>query len=358
MAITYERLPNFCYYCGVLGHLVKDCRDCAEVDDSTGEILEEKLMYGDWLRANMNMTQPKYVNGSIGRDNQSSPTTTLSMEKVVPSPGAAIRPGAAIDGEGNSGISDVERMESVSEQIVQIPRVVTQDLGIGGRDRVRKGKAIMVDKEDSVGVISPINSKDLEKIADSSLTNAIVPYLAANSTVSDMVVDDPNLIAPTHPAIHPPISILPTIPIPTHQDNPSQPFLLTILPNLAQYQFPAHSSEAHTKTKHMFLAQLTNHRNPAESNNPLNTRNPIISIRPKQPSPSSPAKYQKRRGRPPGSKNSAPKIQPTGTTKKRQSEDKENLQPVESLSKKQKQALPTTYLAREAEVAMQLRLAQ
>lgn len=36
--ITNERLPNFCYYCGVLEHLVKDCRACFDLDSGTGEI--------------------------------------------------------------------------------------------------------------------------------------------------------------------------------------------------------------------------------------------------------------------------------------------------------------------------------
>lgn len=25
LSLSYEKLPNFCYFCGVMGHLVKDC---------------------------------------------------------------------------------------------------------------------------------------------------------------------------------------------------------------------------------------------------------------------------------------------------------------------------------------------
>lgn len=63
--IRYERLPNFCYYCGVLGHLVKDCRECINIDNPTGEVNENRLFYGDWLLTVHSAQQPKYVNGSL-----------------------------------------------------------------------------------------------------------------------------------------------------------------------------------------------------------------------------------------------------------------------------------------------------
>ena len=44
--IQYERLPNFCYGCGVLGHNVEDC------DQEYAE--GEPKQYGHWLRAKGN----------------------------------------------------------------------------------------------------------------------------------------------------------------------------------------------------------------------------------------------------------------------------------------------------------------
>ena len=41
--IKYERLPNFCYHCGVIGHLVRDCWGCLELCSDTGEVPEELL---------------------------------------------------------------------------------------------------------------------------------------------------------------------------------------------------------------------------------------------------------------------------------------------------------------------------
>ena len=43
----YERLPNFCYRCGLLSHALKDCRE-SRGNNSVGE--KEELQYGAWLR--------------------------------------------------------------------------------------------------------------------------------------------------------------------------------------------------------------------------------------------------------------------------------------------------------------------
>ncbi|KAL4298065.1 hypothetical protein GQ457_12G009930 [Hibiscus cannabinus] len=44
--LQYEKLPNFCHGCGLLGHLVIDC-PCQPYDPQI------KFQYGDWLRANL-----------------------------------------------------------------------------------------------------------------------------------------------------------------------------------------------------------------------------------------------------------------------------------------------------------------
>lgn len=46
----YERLPTFCYVCGMLGHMKKEC-DLAEDFEGIRTMAEEKLPYGEWLRA-------------------------------------------------------------------------------------------------------------------------------------------------------------------------------------------------------------------------------------------------------------------------------------------------------------------
>lgn len=51
VTFSYERLPNFCYYCGMLGHLVKDCRSCLHLIGARDRIDDAHLAYGEWLRA-------------------------------------------------------------------------------------------------------------------------------------------------------------------------------------------------------------------------------------------------------------------------------------------------------------------
>lgn len=55
--LAYERLPNFCYHCCIIVHLVKDCIICLDRASSTGEIPDEELPYGDWLHTHVNAQQ-------------------------------------------------------------------------------------------------------------------------------------------------------------------------------------------------------------------------------------------------------------------------------------------------------------
>ncbi|KAL8556060.1 hypothetical protein ACS0TY_003750 [Phlomoides rotata] len=46
----YERLPYFCYLCGILGHMRREC-DLTEGATELDELPEEKLPFREWLRA-------------------------------------------------------------------------------------------------------------------------------------------------------------------------------------------------------------------------------------------------------------------------------------------------------------------
>ncbi|KAL8496990.1 hypothetical protein ACS0TY_020609 [Phlomoides rotata] len=46
----YERLSSFCYLCGTLGHMRREC-DLAEGEADLDDIPEEKLPFGEWMRA-------------------------------------------------------------------------------------------------------------------------------------------------------------------------------------------------------------------------------------------------------------------------------------------------------------------
>lgn len=50
--IAYERLPNFCYICGHLGHSMKDCDHYVPQPEIRDAQEEENIHpFGDWLRA-------------------------------------------------------------------------------------------------------------------------------------------------------------------------------------------------------------------------------------------------------------------------------------------------------------------
>ncbi|KAH7526808.1 hypothetical protein JRO89_XSUnG0053100 [Xanthoceras sorbifolium] len=46
VVLCYEKLPNFCYFCGKLGHHVRECSD-----NSQGILNEENWRFGVWMRA-------------------------------------------------------------------------------------------------------------------------------------------------------------------------------------------------------------------------------------------------------------------------------------------------------------------
>lgn len=48
--LSYKRLPNYCFYCGIISH---DYRECTHEKDQKDKEIESALLYGHWLRANL-----------------------------------------------------------------------------------------------------------------------------------------------------------------------------------------------------------------------------------------------------------------------------------------------------------------
>ena len=62
----YERLPNFCYQCGLLNH---DMKDCTEVKKSGDQSEMKELQYGAWLRGEV-FRKPVRETDQTGRREQ------------------------------------------------------------------------------------------------------------------------------------------------------------------------------------------------------------------------------------------------------------------------------------------------
>lgn len=72
----YEKLAEFCYYCGPLDHMDKNCKHTHP---------DEMQFYGHWLRANgQNPTNMKEIAAELDRLNPKKPTPLLSQSPRTP----------------------------------------------------------------------------------------------------------------------------------------------------------------------------------------------------------------------------------------------------------------------------------
>ncbi|KAK6144215.1 hypothetical protein DH2020_021035 [Rehmannia glutinosa] len=71
--LKYERLPDFCFHCGIIGHVLKDCDDYVTKHGTD----ESQLQFGNWLRA-ANITNP------FASNRPSSSTNNPDIPKNAP----------------------------------------------------------------------------------------------------------------------------------------------------------------------------------------------------------------------------------------------------------------------------------
>ncbi|XP_035547259.1 uncharacterized protein LOC118348856 [Juglans regia] len=75
---AYERLPNFCYMCGKLGHQQKDC----EINGTQGARDTDQLPFGPWLHVGTTMGRAKDNSGQRRSTfREFSPASSSEMEQ-------------------------------------------------------------------------------------------------------------------------------------------------------------------------------------------------------------------------------------------------------------------------------------
>ena len=78
----YERLPNFCYHCGLLSHALRDCPEPSE----TGRLSGVGLQYGAWLRGDpfgRVQKDPGRFGGGENRDTREDGTENRPVQPNV-----------------------------------------------------------------------------------------------------------------------------------------------------------------------------------------------------------------------------------------------------------------------------------
>ncbi|KAL8554643.1 hypothetical protein ACS0TY_002727 [Phlomoides rotata] len=70
----YKRLSSFCYFCGMLGHMRREC-DLTEGVEVVEDLSGEKLSVGEWMRAS------PLKKASISVDENMKQTKNISLRR-------------------------------------------------------------------------------------------------------------------------------------------------------------------------------------------------------------------------------------------------------------------------------------
>ncbi|KAK4847661.1 hypothetical protein QYF36_004411 [Acer negundo] len=132
MPIQYERLPNFCFRCGLLGHMLREC------PENDKPLIDRELTYGTWMRAAgpvRNPMQQSWDGTFDSRNGMGNRRANNLVEEVD-----AFRHRSLMTGK----TSEPEKCGCISEDLVEKGGVkrnfveVSESLGVVGLDMLSK----------------------------------------------------------------------------------------------------------------------------------------------------------------------------------------------------------------------------
>ena len=116
ICFKYERMPIFCYWCGVTNHDEKDCRMCIS---SQGTLKKEDQQYGAWLWATIEWFQVSHV--VRNKPTQYPPAMAASQqEQRLMACFLEVIAGESTAREGSSGHSEVQPIQVHGNSVCQL----------------------------------------------------------------------------------------------------------------------------------------------------------------------------------------------------------------------------------------------
>ncbi|KAL5819660.1 hypothetical protein ACOSQ4_023502 [Xanthoceras sorbifolium] len=93
--LCYERLPNFCFFCGCMGHLLRECQS-----NNKGLLDHSSLKFGAWMRA------PAASKSKFSRNSSSGPvaSNSVSVPGGVGTAPIEVDPGVSGKKKGDDGV--------------------------------------------------------------------------------------------------------------------------------------------------------------------------------------------------------------------------------------------------------------